>query len=161
MSKKHKNAIYSKSPNGQLLKLWGMNVFINTFQKSHFPPLEDLFSYEPSSLPMCSVAICLGLDNFISCQEHPREVWTMRGCAGRKKTVSFHSWKPIYYIITISGLLHSCTLDQMQWCLISGNSLAGSPVAELPPPGEELVKVLAGEALVVLHVVVTNVQVHL
>ena len=36
-----------------------------------------------------------------------------------------------------------------------------SPVAVLSPPGEELLKVLLGEPLVVLHVEVADVQVHL
>ena len=38
---------------------------------------------------------------------------------------------------------------------------AASPVAILSPPGEELLKVLLGEPLVVLHVEVSDVQVHL
>ena len=51
-------------------------------------------------------------------------------------------------------------LHNHMWCLIS-RWWEVSPVAELPPPGEELVEVFLGEALVVLHVVVANVEVHL
>ena len=40
-------------------------------------------------------------------------------------------------------------------------ALAASPVAILSPPGEELLKVLLVEPLVVLHVEVADVQVHL
>ena len=61
------------------------------------------------------------------------------------------------YLITL--VLDNCSKPQTMLHIFLAS--AASPVAVLSPPGEELLKVLLGEPLVVLHVEVADVQVHL
>ena len=62
------------------------------------------------------------------------------------------------YLITL--VRDNCSKPQTMLHIFFLASVA-SPVAVLSPPGEELLKVLLGEPLVVLHVEVADVQVHL